>query len=144
MAGSPQTGAAGMTAVAAEPAREARDRADRRAPRPGAFRPGLFFVRGGAGSWHAVASAHVHMGFRDGAAAPVAGGPALCGEPGPGPWPDLGGRPFGPLCRGCAAVLRRGRAPRRAPRRRSIPVSVVRARSTESLTDGRKERVKRP
>jgi hypothetical protein len=76
------------------------------APPAAEYRPGHFFVAGEAGTWHAVASASVHMGYRSGAAAPVASGPALCGDRNGRTWGDVGGRPFGPLCRTCAARLR--------------------------------------
>ena len=77
-------------------------------------RPGHFFVAGETGTWHAVASASVHMGYRAGAAAPVAAGAALCGALPARRWGDVGGRPFGPLCRACAACLRLGEGPARA------------------------------
>jgi hypothetical protein len=89
--------------------------AGREAPSAAECRPGHFFVAGEAGTWHAVASASVHMGYRGGAAARVASGPALCGDRPAGPWGDVGGRPFGPLCCACAARLRLESSPAGAP-----------------------------
>ena len=85
-------------------------------------RPGHFFVADGAGTWHAVASTYVHTGYRDGAAAPEAAGPALCGHRPPGRWGVVGGRPSGRLCVRCAACLRRAGEPDRGDRGATGPV----------------------